>query len=531
MIPPIRQSAKTTDPPIVPVLLRLAAALFLCLLLAAYAVAWRAPATGTYHDDGIYLVTAKSLAEGHGYRILSLPGEPVQTKYPALFPALLAAVWKLHPDFPANLPFLRLIPMAAAALWLWLSYKLFRELGETAHAAASITALAAASPWIVYFNTALLSESLFAAFMTACLLCVCQLERGSTARWLPWTIGLFAAAAFHTRTAGIALAIAAPLWLWIRGRRRDALTAAASAAVLCLPWMLWCAAHPPPDGVLYAYYTKANYTGWNLLFNFTPAQKLDILLTNLLWSAASPAILAGLPPATIPVLTLALGSVIVWPTLRQRWSVIAIFLAIYSAMVLLWAFPPARFSAPLLPLLYYFAWTAFRHRAVAAVAFTAAAILLVIQIRQTVEYGDAMPTTTQGENWRSVTATNDWLRRNTPANAVLAANLDPLYYLYTGRKAIRGFEADPYTLVYEPGPFPLGQPNAVLGQFHSLPVSHWIVTPCAPFAECRPLTELSKATAATGELEPLETGLPSGVHVYRIRNRTVGSVAKGAPGR
>ena len=48
---------------------------------------------GSFQDDGIYVVTAKSLAEGRGYRLIHLPGEPAQTKYPILYPAMLAAVW------------------------------------------------------------------------------------------------------------------------------------------------------------------------------------------------------------------------------------------------------------------------------------------------------------------------------------------------------------------------------------------------------------------------------------------------------
>src|SRR5262245_3269286 len=48
-------------------------------LLPSARLAWRArdmPLLGSMSDDGIYLVCAKSLAEGTGYRILSLPDQP-----------------------------------------------------------------------------------------------------------------------------------------------------------------------------------------------------------------------------------------------------------------------------------------------------------------------------------------------------------------------------------------------------------------------------------------------------------------------
>ena len=44
------------------------------------------PQLGRFHDDGIYWVTAKSLAEGRGLRLESLPGAPAATKYPPMYP-------------------------------------------------------------------------------------------------------------------------------------------------------------------------------------------------------------------------------------------------------------------------------------------------------------------------------------------------------------------------------------------------------------------------------------------------------------
>src|SRR5512140_1203032 len=62
----------------------------LALAPSAYlAWTWRAmPQLGILHDDAVYLVSAKSLAQGHGYRIESLPGQPFQTKYPPLLSIL-----------------------------------------------------------------------------------------------------------------------------------------------------------------------------------------------------------------------------------------------------------------------------------------------------------------------------------------------------------------------------------------------------------------------------------------------------------
>src|ERR1700676_3260954 len=84
---------------------RVGAAAFVAMLLPAVVLAafhWDLPSLGAYHDDGVYLVTAKAIAQGKGYRIESLPDERWQTKYPPVFPLALAMVWRLLPHFPEN---------------------------------------------------------------------------------------------------------------------------------------------------------------------------------------------------------------------------------------------------------------------------------------------------------------------------------------------------------------------------------------------------------------------------------------------
>src|SRR3990170_7346602 len=134
-------------------------AVFVAFLFPAYWIAFHAPAVGVYHDDGIYLVTGKALAEGKGYRIISLPGELLQTKYPILFPAVLSVAWKIFPKFPENALFLKTIPFLSAILWLWLSYKLIKEETGARGVALGIVLLTAASSWVIYFSTTFMSET------------------------------------------------------------------------------------------------------------------------------------------------------------------------------------------------------------------------------------------------------------------------------------------------------------------------------------------------------------------------------------
>src|SRR5690242_9355826 len=106
----------------------------LCVLALApsawLAWRWRAmPQLGLHQDDALYLVGAKSLAEGRGYRIDSLPGSPFQTKYPPVLSALLAPVWRWGPPFPENLRPAMAISWLMLPLCLLMLRAVFRQFG------------------------------------------------------------------------------------------------------------------------------------------------------------------------------------------------------------------------------------------------------------------------------------------------------------------------------------------------------------------------------------------------------------------
>src|ERR1700736_4549327 len=97
-LPELRNQLPSADSTHVGSRLRILALFLAALAPSAWlAYSWRTmPQLGFYHDDTINWVSAKSLAEGHGYRIPSLPQQPFQTKSPPVFPALLALVWKIN---------------------------------------------------------------------------------------------------------------------------------------------------------------------------------------------------------------------------------------------------------------------------------------------------------------------------------------------------------------------------------------------------------------------------------------------------
>ena len=57
---------------------------------------------GVVADDAFYVILARALAAGEGYRYLNVPGHPPATHFPPGYPALLALVSFMTPAFPAS---------------------------------------------------------------------------------------------------------------------------------------------------------------------------------------------------------------------------------------------------------------------------------------------------------------------------------------------------------------------------------------------------------------------------------------------
>ena len=118
---------------------------------------------GTYHDDAIYVTTAKTLATGQGYKIASLPYEPAQTKYPPLYPFLLSLIWRVYPQFPQNLTWMLLLSVVAAVSFLAMTYRYLTTQRYAAEWQALIVVGVAAINWrTIILATGIYSEMLVA---------------------------------------------------------------------------------------------------------------------------------------------------------------------------------------------------------------------------------------------------------------------------------------------------------------------------------------------------------------------------------
>ncbi|HKY59426.1 MAG TPA: hypothetical protein VJP59_00295 [Gemmatimonadota bacterium] len=464
-------------------------------LVVVYGVTLHAPAMGLYHDDGIYVVMAKALAEGHGYRLISLPDEIPQTKYPVLFPLGLSMIWRISPPFPANVLYLKLLPLAAAIVWLWLVNRFLAYQTGRPTLARGITLLTAASPSIVFFSTILLAETLFAAFAWGGVWMLTRCERESpTGPRLVWA-SLLCAAAYHTRTLGFTLIVAGIVGLAIKKRFRAAVLFGSLSGVLALPWLLWTWSQAGvPE--LYAYYTSSNYKDWNVLFGFPVAQKLTIVSWNALFLLVEPGRLIGFTSGMIWPLLVVIGMLIAIGFLacaRRGPGVVHLFAATYVGTLLLWAWPPARFLLPVYPLLLLYAavggltvldrWT--RPGLRTAIVTTAIALAAFVAgwgsgtiARKAVDKGRGCLGDPCARGWQDFRQMMSWLEERTPPGATLMGTQDPMLYMYTGRKALRAYHPDPALLHYsaDPDREPFGPPERMAERMADSAAEHLVLT-------------------------------------------------------
>ena len=507
-----------------------AVAVFFGLLLVAAAF-WGAErhAFGLFHDDGIYAVVAKSLAQGDGYRIISLPGAPAETKYPPLYSFLLSWLWRAAPDFPGNIGALKVLNIAVLlAIFLMATAFYRRYFPQSSLGALIFALLVTGNPILFTFTDFVLSDLLFVFFALAALTLCADQSASSTSFARIVVLGAVVGLACLTRLAAVPLVLAGALHAFLRRGWRGSLGFLLIVALLLAPWFLWVGHSPlPANDSLYAYYAfyTLGKTGLND-FSAWLGMHTTIALANMryLTDAFQLLYLTPLMPGLGPVL-IVLTAVGMLVSVRRselaNWS----FFLSSIALLLFWPFHPARYAAPLVPLLILFVFRGMQaleqwidakagEYALAALAgklvWIPALLIfilngvwlsgyLLIRDEQTTRsvFGRRLPFA-----WSGFEETFAWVRQHAPAGALLATAYDPMYYLYTGRRTIRPALHRPDTYFY---PYGAAQPDVgsveeIQPQLEKLRINFLIIDPMEGYAEGKATLRLFDAlVAAYGE--------------------------------
>lgn len=444
------------------------AALGALLLLLALAACTITPIYSAWKDECVYLATAESLAQGMGYRHVELPGEPWQTKYPPLYPALLALVYKLQPSLPRAYPVIVALnaALASTALVLWY-FVLRRRFGAGPWLAALACALAAINALWFQLQTTAMSEPLAAALMMAALLLIPdETGRDGPARSL--SCGVFLALAGMTRVLAAPIGAGVVLWLLVRRRwSRAAMTAAPLLAAMA--WWSWHSARaaklnlaiPQCAGGAFAYdldyadswqgSTLADrlWVAWNNLAESVYALACALVYPRVDWFTSALSAGWGAHALVYGALALALILTIAgFISTARAGAPIHLGTVLYLAAVIAWPWSPVRFVALLTPILIFWALRGalglprcILPRAAPHATGTAGIILASACVAAALACSASQLNIKLNDSLRAPTAQGfdamaEMITLGTPPDAVVASQWGGVMHLLTGRKVV-----------------------------------------------------------------------------------------------
>jgi hypothetical protein len=214
------------------------------------------------------------------------------------------------------------------------------------------------------------------------------------------------------------------------------------------------------------------------------------------------------------------------------------------ALLLIWPFHPGRYVAPLVPLLVLFLFRGmaaaehwiktsgsdylFKELLVKLPWSLVALILLLngiwlssyllIRDEQTTRggYGRRVP-----YGWAGFEESFAWIRQNTAAEARLGTAYDPMYFLYTGRQAVRPALHRSATYFYPYGQTKpdVGSVNEIKPELEKMRIDYLIIDPLDGYAEGKATIELfDEIVASYGDRAQLVFTSSDGKHrIYMLR--------------
>lgn len=407
------------------------------------------PLVGLYHDDGIYIGSALSLARGDGYRIPHLPGSPLQAKYPPLYPLVLLPIAWIVGNSPTAIGLYRWPSVLATLGALALLPGLFRRWGLSERAAFGAAVLCGLSPLLFQHALFALSEPVF-LLLTIATFRLLPLEATSPTREIP--SALCAAAAVLCRSIGIALIPALALRAWSLRRQPGAwipLAASAMAAALWSAASAWMRAIEESRrlGSLYDY-----YLGYG---RFVPGRLSDlatIVSTNAyeLWLSLGDLFLGwrwvklGTGLWTIPALIVGAFAVLAWRELLRRDAAAGVYVITSVALISIWPYPSVRYLIPLTPFIVASAFMAAEQRlrtwpnshwvsyALALIAIVSCLTVDVTRFPSSFKLQIGAVEIDPGPFDRAAA----WLKAHSEPDDIVISDHDPWVFLATGRRAL-----------------------------------------------------------------------------------------------
>lgn len=444
-------------------------------------------AAGLMVDDAYYVLMAKTLAEGQGYRLVSSATTAMVPLYPPAFPAILSIVFLFSPEFPANVFLLKSVSIAAMFGVGLLTYAYMRRRDVPKELAVCAGVAVTMTPAFVFLATStVMSECVFTLSQLAAVVLIHRsVEADARGRARVFTVGaaLMAAANVLIRSAGLAVVLAIGLWLLKERLWKRAVLFGAVVTVAILPWMLYARAHAPTPAdkllhsgsIVYSYgeqiwmrWAGDPASGTVTLSDFPARVGVNVVdvfargaggifLPELLRGPAESGEemvalggAAGLSQGSMGgvtatmVISLALSAIVFIGyvrTARAGVTVAELLVPIALGIVFLWPFWAFRFIVPLTPYLYLYLIAGLRTLAPARVAPLALLCVIGLHVSDHIRYiADAgHPERSEEVSWlmqaRETDEVLDWVDRY-GGDGFIATTNPGLVYLRTGHRTV-----------------------------------------------------------------------------------------------
>ena len=386
----------------------------------------------------MYIAHAKNIAGGAPYAdtgYIYNPREPIPPAYPPMFPILLAPIYRW---FGLNLTAMKIELIALFLASLALIYLAFRRLVAPAYAVA-IMALVGLSPYFWEFKDNILSDIPFLLFTYLTLFFISRAREAPPAPKRQavdsFLAGLMALLAIETRSVGVVLVASVVVADLIRFKRPTLLTGVfllPSVVLGLLPAQL---AHSMSS---YLDMRTPFHLPWALMNAGYYSEELRDLWRN------------GYTRGPMRAIFLSMNGFLLvgfWTRLTRGITVSEVFSLLYLAVIFAWPhYQGIRFFIPVIPLYLFYAVVGFDRLASLGRSVsrrTAFACLLVLIFGSyaarytTLDYGP-IP---EGVERPDTIALFDYLRRETPPEAVCIFFKARLLALYTGRRSTGYFTA------------------------------------------------------------------------------------------
>ncbi|HIF23181.1 MAG TPA: hypothetical protein EYQ27_15085 [Gemmatimonadetes bacterium] len=499
------------------------------------------PAPHNGGDNAAYVTLAYSLVQHGTYTDLYDPAELPHTKYPPVFPGLLAALLLLGARTWTALKAVTAISTVATVgfTFLWAE----RRLG--AWPALGVAALLAISSAVVYHSHWILSDPLFVAFTMAALWALEGADEDEAGWW--WTVGGVAAVglAYFTRSAGLPLLVALFVWFGLRKRWRSLGLSSVAVGVPALLWWLRGRGEGVGDYGAEFWMVDPYQPG---LGTVGIAGLVGRAVDNA-WAYTTGhgpgGILGGSGGGVAAFgMLLTVAALYGWfRSSRERIGVGEIFLPLYAGLILLWpeVWSGDRFALPLYPLFFLFAaltlrdvvskigeWVGSLGRSALVVAAISAVLLpsgrtWLNSVQQASSCADA---TRPGGAWAcygsgvvDFAAAAEWMHESLPDGAAVLTRKPRLFYVLSGIPSrVFPFDDDPAVLLADADR--LGARYVLLDRWDGLAGSYVggaLQRYPQAFCSVRNFGTPDAPTYLLGVLPPSERGVGAGAGTGEVR--------------